>query len=188
MVIKDPLSSTSTPSKDDIVSPTSTATTSKAGTGDDNDGDLGGRETVAWDGQPEADGDHLDDQQWDETWGEEEWGEEYWGEEWGEENEKGEGGKEELDGEQLEVEVPAPEPRKLEFGQNDSVVPYEETPDEDVGFAGLFWDPITFEQVELGTMTGHTVGDKGGWTAYYEGFDGHLYCLTRVEDGNGKPP
>lgn len=187
VVIKDPLSSTSTPSRDDVISPTPTCSTTSiaAGTGDGNDGD------------------HLDGQQceetweeWGEEWGEEcdgEWGEEWdgeWGEEWGDQKNETWESEKEVDGEVMDqVELTAPEPKRLDFGQVDSVVPYmQETPEEEVSFAGLFWDPITCEQVELGTMTGHTLGDKGGWTAYYEGFDGHLYSLTRIEDGKGQPP
>ncbi len=96
-----------------------------------------------------------------------------------------EGWKEGLDGEEWEGEMTPPEPKKLDFGETDSVVKYEEPPEEEISLAGFFWDPITFEDVELQTMTGHTLGDEGGWTAYYEGVDGHMYSLTRI--GDGKP-
>lgn len=174
MINKASTSTTSTPSRDSIVS-------TAGGTSANADGDLtgeqwneecGGEDWESW-------GDEMWDshEQTDETWDGQELDGEPWrdGQEWEGESVDGQ----ELGGENLEG-TKTIEPRKLEFGE--SIVPVETDEDWEVGFCGLFWDPITYEQVELGSLTGHTLGDHGGWTAYYEGFDGHLYSLTRLED------
>ena len=142
-----------------------------------------------WDSHEQTDETWDGHEQWDGAWDDQEldgqeWGEGLDGEEWGEGLDGQERGGEGLDG-QKTLEEPI-EPRKLEFGE--SRVPVETDEHWEIGFAGLFWDPITSEQVELSSLTGHTLGDHGGWTAYYEGFDGHLYSLSRLEDPNSTKP
>ena len=45
---------------------------------------------------------------------------------------------------------------------------------------GFVWDPINLKEIELGTITSHSVGQNGQWTALFQGLDGNDYSFTRL--------
>ena len=56
---------------------------------------------------------------------------------------------------------------------------------------GLFWDPVTCEQVELAAMTHHVLNNDGGWTAFYSDNFGQSYsltCLKSTAENTYEPP
>ena len=56
--------------------------------------------------------------------------------------------------------------------------------DEEVcGPAGLFYHPVTEENLELWLSKGCTVNQSGGWTAHYVDHSGGEYTLTYVDHG-----
>ena len=46
--------------------------------------------------------------------------------------------------------------------------------------SGFVWDPINLKEIELGTITSHSVGQHGQWTAFFQGLDGNDYSVTRL--------
>ena len=122
-----------------------------------------------------------DPESWGETWELEEWDPETWGETWE---------LEEWDPSWDFQEDPV-DPRQLHFdnvGVETGEVTEKKTVPEKVDgevenypvVNGFVWDPINLNEIELGNMTSHSVGQHGGWTALFQGLDGNEYTVSRL--------
>ena len=114
----------------------------------------------------------TDPEKWDETW-DEKWELEEWDPSW-------------------DFQEDVVDPRQLHFdtvgAESAGEVPEKKPTPKEVDsevesypmVSGFVWDPINLKEIELGTITSHSVGQHGQWTAFFQGLDGNDYSVTRL--------